>query len=192
VTLANKITIARILAIPVFVWLSISYGESVKGGDPRETLRYGAIAVFLIASLSDALDGYIARAFNQRSRLGQLLDPLADKGLLVTALLTLSWSSWKVALPGWVPAVIIARDLIVLGGAALVRSLSGPVEFAPSFLGKCATMMQMILILWVMLQLDYSIYPIAFTVVLVVLSGAGYLVRGFRTFHDAKNRNSAD
>ena len=85
-TTANKITIGRILLIPVFVLLAIYYGESVRSGQPDDRLRWAAVIVFVVAAGSDALDGYIARRFQQRSRLGVILDPLADKALLVAAL----------------------------------------------------------------------------------------------------------
>ena len=91
-TTANKITITRILLSPVFVLLAVYYGESVRNGAPRESLRIAAILVFVAAALSDGIDGFIARRFNQRSRLGEVLDPIADKGLLVTAILTLTFS----------------------------------------------------------------------------------------------------
>jgi hypothetical protein len=85
-TWATRITILRLVLVPVFVTLIITYDES----DPREEVwRYAAIAVFLIASLSDALDGYLARHCNQRSALGALLDPIADKLLLLASLVTL-------------------------------------------------------------------------------------------------------
>ncbi|MGZ5504460.1 MAG: CDP-alcohol phosphatidyltransferase family protein, partial [Chthoniobacterales bacterium] len=82
-TTANKITIVRILLIPAFVTMAIYYGQSVQAGEPAEWMRFTAIAIFLIAAVSDGLDGYVARRYNQRSRLGVILDPIADKGLLL-------------------------------------------------------------------------------------------------------------
>ena len=81
-TTANKITVVRILMIPVFVTLAIYYGQSIQEGDPQDWQRFAAIAVFLLAAVSDGLDGYVARRYNQRSSLGMILDPIADKGLL--------------------------------------------------------------------------------------------------------------
>jgi cardiolipin synthase len=91
-TTANKITVVRILMIPAFVTMAIYYGESIHRGAPHEWMRFTAIAIFLIAAVSDGLDGYVARRYNQRSSLGVILDPLADKGLLLSGIITLSIS----------------------------------------------------------------------------------------------------
>src|SRR5437016_923013 len=88
-TTANKITIVRILMIPAFVTMAIYYGQSIQRGTPAEWERFTAIAIFLIAALSDGLDGYVARHYNQRSSLGVVLDPIADKGLLLSGIITL-------------------------------------------------------------------------------------------------------
>src|SRR5256886_13487588 len=81
--------------IPVFVALAIYYGESVRRGAPLEWQRFAAIIVFLLAAASDGLDGYVARRYNQRSRLGVILDPIADKGLLLSGIITLSITNWS-------------------------------------------------------------------------------------------------
>ena len=94
-TTANKITLVRILMIPAFVLMAIYYGESIKRGEPIEWQRYAAIVIFLVAAASDGLDGYIARRYNQKSALGVILDPIADKGLLLSAIITLSISNWS-------------------------------------------------------------------------------------------------
>src|SRR6202171_2262327 len=93
-TTANKITVIRILMIPVFVTLAIYYGESIQEGSPQDWMRFTAIAVFLVAALSDGLDGYVARRYNQRSSLGVILDPSADKGLLLSGILRLTIAPW--------------------------------------------------------------------------------------------------
>jgi CDP-diacylglycerol--glycerol-3-phosphate 3-phosphatidyltransferase len=89
-TFATQLTVFRILMIPVFVLFCVYYGESVARGQPQEWQRLAAIAVFILAAITDGLDGYIARHWNQRSRLGAILDPIADKGLLLTAIITLN------------------------------------------------------------------------------------------------------
>ena len=91
--LANWITISRILLIPVFVGLALYYGKSAAAGQPVEAYRIAAVAVFLVACVSDFVDGWVARHFNQQTRLGSRLDPIADKGLVLAALITLS-TSW--------------------------------------------------------------------------------------------------
>src|SRR5436189_6176715 len=127
-TTANKITIARIMMIPLFVMMAIYYGRSVQRGDPLNWQRWTAIAIFVIAAASDGVDGYIARRYNQRSRLGVILDPIADKGLLVAAIITLSVSNWRFELPVWFPVLVIARDVIVVTGAIALHVLNGSVR----------------------------------------------------------------
>jgi CDP-diacylglycerol--glycerol-3-phosphate 3-phosphatidyltransferase len=198
-TTANKITIARILLIPVFVLLAIYYGRSVVEGAPTEWLRYCAIAVFIIASASDGIDGYIARRYNQRSRLGEILDPIADKGLLLTGIITLSVSNWHYEFPIWFPVLVIARDVIVITGALVVHFVNGHVAVRPSWAGKAATALQMIALSLVMLQINWPIgavslgswhtqvefldLPVYLAGLFTAVSGFGYVLDGIRLLH---------
>src|SRR5439155_1189489 len=122
-TTANKITVVRILMIPAFVTMAIYYGQSIQRGAPLEWQRFTAIAIFLIAAVSDGLDGYVARRYNQRSSLGVILDPIADKGLLLSGIITLSISNWSEIdpeygrFPAWFPVLVISRDAVILVGA---------------------------------------------------------------------------
>src|SRR5437868_9271389 len=158
-TTANKITLVRIAMIPVFVALAIYYGESVRRGAPLEWQRFAAIIVFLLAAVSDGLDGYVARRYNQRSALGVILDPIADKGLLLSGIITLSISNWsQVApaygkFPAWFPVLVITRDVVILLGSALVHVMNGTMRVVPRWTGKVATVLQMAAIAWVMLQI---------------------------------------
>src|SRR5204862_7580998 len=119
-TTANKITVIRILMIPIFVTLAIYYGESIQEGHPQDWMRFTAITVFLLAAVSDGLDGYVARRYNQRSTLGAILDPIADKGLLLSGIITLSISNWSlvdsyyVKFPAWFPVLVISRDDVIM------------------------------------------------------------------------------
>ena len=81
--------------IPAFVVMAIYYGQSVQRGQPLEWQRFTAVIIFLLAAVSDGLDGYVARRYNQRSSLGVILDPIADKGLLLSGIITLSISNWS-------------------------------------------------------------------------------------------------
>ena len=159
-TTANKITVVRILMIPVFVTLAIYYGESIQEGNPQDWMRFMAIAVFLLAALSDGLDGYVARRYNQRSSLGVILDPIADKGLLLSGIITLSISNWSQVdphygkFPAWFPVLVITRDAVILIGSAVLHVLNGTVRVRPSWTGKVATVLQMAAIAWVMLQMQ--------------------------------------
>ncbi len=179
-TMANQITIARILLIPFFVLLAVYYGQSVRAGTPEVWLRYGAILVFLVAAASDGLDGWLARRLNQRSRLGAILDPIADKGLLITALITLSLSGWHYEFPLWFPVLVIARDAVILVGAAVLHYLHGTFEVHPTLTGKAATAAQMLAIAWVMLQLPHSVYSVVLAGLLTLTSGVGYVFTGIR------------
>src|SRR5437667_5399986 len=128
-TTANKITVVRILMIPVFVTFAIYYGESIQRGEPLEWQRFTAIIVFLVAAASDGLDGYVARRYHQRSSLGVILDPLADKGLLLSGIITLSISNWSEIDPNygkfplWFPVLVITRDVVILVGSAILHLL---------------------------------------------------------------------
>ncbi|MDQ6860365.1 MAG: CDP-alcohol phosphatidyltransferase family protein [Verrucomicrobiota bacterium] len=187
-TTANKITIVRILMIPVFVTLAIYYGQSVHAGRPQEWLRFAAILTFLIAAVSDGLDGYVARHFNQRSKLGVILDPIADKGLLLSGIITLSVINWNAVnpsagqLPIWFPVLVISRDLVILVGSAVLHLLNGTVVVRPRWTGKTATVLQMVAIGWVMLQLHFMplLYVVALAGLFTFVSGVMYVLDGIR------------
>lgn len=177
-TLANQVTLVRILLIPVFVVFAVYYAASVAEGNPEEWLRWCAVGVFVVAAGSDAIDGWIARRFNQRSALGVVLDPIADKGLLLTAIITLSVCPWKVCLPLWFPVLVIARDVVILLGCALLKFFTGDVEVRPSMLGKIATALQMAAVAWVLLQLPSEKWVVWAAGLFTLLSGIGYIWRG--------------
>ncbi|MEI8292589.1 MAG: CDP-diacylglycerol--glycerol-3-phosphate 3-phosphatidyltransferase [bacterium] len=177
-TLANQLTILRIVLIPVFVFFSISYGQSRGGGMPLEWQRMAAIFVFILAAVTDALDGYIARHWNQRSRLGAVLDPIADKGLLLTAIVTLSLSQWSQTFPLWFPVLVIARDVVILAGCGVLYYLNDGLDVKPSWTGKSATAAQMVAIAWMMLQMPHYLASVYAAGILTLLSGVDYLIRG--------------
>jgi CDP-diacylglycerol--glycerol-3-phosphate 3-phosphatidyltransferase len=185
-TTANKITIIRILMIPVFVTLAIYYGQSIQRGEPLEWQRFAAIIVFLLAAVSDGLDGYVARRYNQRSSLGIILDPIADKGLLLSGIITLSISNWSQSdpeygkFPAWFPVLVITRDAVILVGSAVLHLLNGKVKVRPSWTGKVATVCQMCAIAWVMLQLRFLPLPFVVFVagIFTFVSGVIYVMSG--------------
>ena len=156
-TLANRITIFRLLLIPVFVHFAGRYGQSVTDGAPVEPLRIAAVSIFLIAGVSDFLDGWIARRYNQRTRLGSVLDPLADKGLMLAAILTLSVTGWSAQhrFPVWFPVLVILRDVLSSIGAWLIHKKHGRVCISPHWTGKVCNVTQIIAIGWIMLRLDF-------------------------------------
>jgi cardiolipin synthase (CMP-forming) len=182
-THANQITVARILLIPVFVLFAVYYGRGVATGQPQEWQRMAAIAVFLVAAVSDGIDGWVARRFGQRSPLGAVLDPIADKGLLITAIITLSVSNWAIAFPLWFPVLVIARDAVIVTGCLVLKHLEGRLDVRPSLLGKTATAAQMAAIAWVMLQIEGHLWPVAIAGIFTFLSGIEYLARGLSQLH---------
>ena len=187
-TTANKITLVRILMIPAFVTMAIYYGESIKRGDPLEWQRYAAITIFILAAVSDGLDGYVARRYNQRSALGVYLDPIADKGLLLSGIITLSISNWSESapeygrFPAWFPVLVISRDAVILVGTMILYLLNGKVHVKPNWTGKVATVLQMIAIGWVMLQLRFIplLYVVVVAGVFTLISGIVYVTDGVR------------
>lgn len=109
-----------------------------------------ALAVFVIAALTDGLDGFLARHFNWRSRFGAVADPLADKALMVVAYLMLTYTA---VLPVWLCVLVLGRDLLIVGGALVYHYRIGRFEMAPSIPGKLNTLLQMLFILGVMVVL---------------------------------------
>lgn len=161
-TTANKITLGRIFMIPLFVMMAIYYGRGLVKGNPQEWQRWAALTIFALAAASDGLDGYIARRYNQRSKLGVILDPIADKGLLLTGIITLSLTNWSYEFPLWFPVLVITRDAIVVVGAAMLHMLNGSVQVKPSLTGKASTAAQMVALVLVMLQFNPSIHEFTF------------------------------
>lgn len=182
-TTANKVTIARILMIPLFVLMAIYYGR-----DKESWQRWCAIGIFVLAAASDGIDGYIARHYNQKSRLGVILDPIADKGLLLAGIITLSFSNWAYEFPLWFPVLIVTRDIVIVSGTLALHYLNGTVNVKPSWTGKAATAMQMIALALCMLQLNFfqttiSLgnwhIPLTFLDIPVCLAGFFTLISGF-------------
>ena len=137
ITVPNLLTVFRMVLIPVFVSL-LFYQRFVI-----------ALAVFIMAGVTDGLDGLLARRFNQKSQLGTILDPIADKLMLVTAFVVLSMRSVfpqpvpsHLPIPFWVTVAVISRDVFILVGAAAINVVTGFRGFRPSMLGKINTVIQ--------------------------------------------------
>ncbi len=178
--LANKITTGRILLIPLLIAASLAYGQT---SPPHEPWRYLTAAIFLLSSVADGVDGYIARRLHQETWLGRLLDPIADKGLMLAALLTvcLSWPP-GMGFPLWFPVLVILRDSCCVAAAFLIRRLTGSVRIIPHWTGKLTTITQIIAIGWVMLQFS-SLLPIP-AVIPVGLAAACTVISGMVYLHD--------
>lgn len=103
-----------------------------------------ALALFVAAAASDGIDGFLARRYGWETPLGAILDPVADKLLLVTAYLMLGWAGF---VPWWLVAAVVARDVVILGGAAAYRLLTGAFEVEPTLVSKLNTVLQLVLAL---------------------------------------------
>jgi CDP-diacylglycerol--glycerol-3-phosphate 3-phosphatidyltransferase len=171
-TTANKITILRILLIPVFVVEVLYYG--LEG---NETHRLLAVLCFGIAAICDGVDGYIARRYNQRSELGAILDPLADKLLLVSGVVVLSFDHqpYLQKVPLWLTGTIIGRDILLLAGLLVIHLMVGRFTIRPRILGKVATVLQMIVVVWILLKWPPSWLP-AWTIGAAVCTGVSGLL----------------
>jgi len=148
-TTANKITIFRILLVPFFIVLVLYYVDT-----GNEICRLSAILTFALATISDAVDGYIARHYHQHSELGRILDPLADKLLLISGIVLLSFKNepYLDRLPMWLTVTILSRDMLILIGMVVIHYICGRVTVRPALVGKMATVLQMTCVLWALLQ----------------------------------------
>jgi cardiolipin synthase (CMP-forming) len=185
VTFASKITIARICLVPVYAALAIWYGVSVKSGQPDEALRWWALGIFVAAASSDGIDGWVARRFNQVSKFGAFIDPIADKALLLTGVITLSLIDWGHPgwrLPMWFAAIVLLRDCIILGGIKILYLNHRTVKIVPHWTGKVCTVAQMFAVGWVMLRVIVfpPIYPCALAAIFTVWSSVAYIRQGYR------------
>lgn len=190
-TLASKITVGRLLLVPVFAGLTLHYDHLREIGQSDERWRVAALWVFIIAAASDALDGFIARKFNQRSDFGAFIDPIADKTLLLTGLSLLTWVDWGASgwrLPLWFFLLIIARDALILGGISYLWYRGKTVKIAPHWSGKICTVTQMIALGCVMLSLSPipPLYPCALAAIFTLWSGVAYFRTGLTILLDRR------
>ena len=169
ISIPNILTVVRILLTPVFVIML------------QQQLYSHALLVFAVAGLSDALDGFIARYFNQRTVLGAYLDPMADKLLLVSAYVMLGMLD---VLPDWIAVIVIARDVIIVLGIAIITLTDKAYEVRPSLVSKATTLTQILLVLLCLFDPVAAKMPalhtplVWCTAVLTTLSGLHYIYIG--------------
>jgi cardiolipin synthase len=176
----NLITLLRIILVPIIVILLIQ-GFFLK-----------ALIVFVVAGLSDALDGFLARVLHQQTALGAYLDPIADKALLASSFLTLSILH---IIPSWLAVIVISRDFIILLGISVLSIMSISVEIRPTFISKVTTALQLITVL-LALSLQclpcyvngiWSLVIYWVTAFFTIISGLNYMARGMELMnHDTK------
>ncbi len=164
---ANKITLIRIALVPLFI---------ILWKIPSELCHWLAATTFVVAAITDGVDGYVARHYNQVTNFGKFIDPLADK-LLVTAALICFVASGDV--PDWVTVVILAREFMVTSLRTV--AVAQNVVIAASIWGKIKTVVQIILVVAIMVLPDYPVFEILKQIliyaalVITVLSGADYM-----------------
>jgi cardiolipin synthase (CMP-forming) len=174
-TLANRLTILRILMTPVITVLLLYRQMGV------------ALALFLLAGITDGLDGFLARSRKEKTTLGMVLDPVADKLLLMSAVVTLTILK---ELPRWFAIIVVSRDVLLIGGSVIIYMFLGKVALPPSWLGKATTGIQLVTVLAAMLDnflpdLRPAILPLTLlTLALTGVSGVDYIIRGTRLLSD--------
>jgi cardiolipin synthase len=166
-TLPNVITFARLCAVPAAVWLVL------------QDRMDAAFWVFVAAGISDAVDGWLARVSNSRSRLGAILDPVADKALLVSIYVTLAAVG---VLPDWLAILVVFRDLLIVGGVLVLYVLGQPPAIQPILLSKANTALQILLAAAALLVAGFGLQAatlldalVLATAVTTFASGAAYV-----------------
>ena len=173
--LATKITTIRILLTPFFIaFVLYSRWE-------------WALATFIIAAITDGIDGYVARIFKQKTELGTILDPIADKLLILSAFICLSVSrelSASVKPPTYVPIIIISRDAIIVLGVLIIYFIKGKINVRPTNVSKITTFFQMATIVSILLRTAFSPILWNITVGFTIVSGLDYIIIGSRLLNE--------
>jgi cardiolipin synthase (CMP-forming) len=175
--LPNFLTLTRIALVPVFFSLLLQ--------PPAENTQslFFALFIFVLAALTDALDGYLARTLKQETELGVFLDPLADKLLMVAGFLGIFLTAQSVYKPTiWIQVVILFREVVLALGFVTLHFFSKKVVFHPNWLGKLTTFSQMTLIVSCMMNFSFASYLSWVAAILTICSGIVYTVRELRHF----------
>jgi CDP-diacylglycerol--glycerol-3-phosphate 3-phosphatidyltransferase len=193
------LTMLRLLLLPVFLWVMLLDAGHEHAEPGRH--RWWAVAIFGVMALTDKLDGYLARRLNQTSRIGALLDPVADKLLIASSVVLLSFdwaagASYRIPLP--VVGAVYGKDVVVALGTVALLALVGKVSIAPRWLGKAGTFFQLLLVMLTLVAPDLDrMAPGSARVVLKALwwivgvvsvaSAVDYVVVGMRQLREARD-----
>ncbi|MBF0398816.1 MAG: CDP-diacylglycerol--glycerol-3-phosphate 3-phosphatidyltransferase [Desulfobacterales bacterium] len=177
-SIPNILTIIRILLTPIFVICLL------------KDVFFSGFVIFIFAAITDGLDGFIARYFNQRTVLGAYLDPIADKMLLMSAFITLSVLK---IIPSWLTVIVLSRDVVIVLGVAIIAIVEIKVEIKPSIISKLTTLFQLVTVSITLCEQEFHIssfsyieFPLFFiTGVLTVLSGLHYIYRGMNILQNS-------
>jgi cardiolipin synthase len=184
-TLPNFLTLMRIIAVPAFLILV-------------SNRHYGAgLVLFVAAGITDAVDGVLARLMNSKSDLGASLDPLADKMLLVSSFVILTWLG---VIPSWLMILVLTRDAVILAGYLVIYFVSTPIEVNPTAAGKLNTFLEMLTVGFALVTLARPDMPMAgvnltawyLTAVTIAISGVHYVYRGLLWYQRQGSADATD
>ena len=171
--------------VPFYGAFLLKYGFSMLAGEPNEKWRFWACVLFAFASVSDWVDGFIARRFNMQSQLGAYLDPFADKVLLLTSIIFMSHYTegwWQ--MPLLFLTVVVARDLLIIYGVWLLKTRKKPIYFDPHWTGKVCTVLQISVVFFYLLQwLALGFVTSILASVFTLWSGVIYFRHGWKLLH---------
>ncbi len=190
------LTFLRLLLLPVFLWLLLA--EVPYAAEGKHGYRHAAIAIFAVMAITDKLDGYLARKLNQASKLGALLDPVADKLLVASSLVLLSFETIagaEYAIPIPVVVTVYAKDVALTTGALVLLIITGKVSIIPRIAGKLSMVIQSALVLATLLAVDLRsagegiVFPLLTTlrwatVCIAIVASVDYFVQGWRQFRN--------
>ena len=176
-TPADQVTISRIVSVPVLMTVLLNYSPTA------DYLRYVALVIYLFAVLSDVLDGYLARNCEHNSEIGMILDPLADKILLISSFMCLYVVGQQFPVmnfPLWLVVTVISRDILLLAGALLLLMFCKKIDVQVSLWGKGAMFCQSVCVAGLLLQWGWTSLFWYATFVFTAVSGFDYLIKGFK------------
>ncbi len=197
-TLANRLSLARLMAVPLFILVMVYYRAGLREHAPHEILRWLGALLFLASCLTDALDGYLARSRGECTRLGAVLDPLADKALLISGLILLSLPTGGIELtpriPTWYVWLVLSRDALLIAGSVIIHEQVGRVEVRPRWSGKIGTVLQMMIIIKVLFQLPGPGFAVLLMLAAlsVLISTFQYTLAGVRQLTASSDGQPAD
>ena len=185
---ANKVSIFRLISVPFFVTTILYYQPQ------RDYLRFAALIIFFLAVFSDALDGFLARVMQQKTKAGSILDPLADKMLLSCSFIFIYTKNnfpRGINVPLWLVVIVLSRDLLILLGAAVIYVIKNDLILTPSRWGKYTTFFQMLTIVCVLLQFQYTNFIAIAGAIFTIFSGMDYLKKGLKVLYGSDLRSGA-
>jgi len=181
--IANKISTFRILTVPFFIACLLYYSPE------KDYLRLVALSIFMLAVISDAVDGYIARKNKQHSAAGLILDPLGDKVLLISAFIFLYLTDTGIKFPLWVSLIVVSRDAIILLGIIAIFIVRQNLNMHPTVWGKLTTFFQMTSVISVLTRWQFSCILWSIAIFFTLISGVDYIRKGFAILYGTGGNN---